>query len=141
MTVVLENEHGILEGPEPYSTTPGLRDILAVADSSLGPAERDMLGRAYAFAEKAHEGQKRASGAPYFSHVAQVAMELARVGLDGITISAGLLHDTVEDTHPLASTLAQEFSPEVAQLVEGVTKISARMAPSGSELHAENLRK
>jgi guanosine-3',5'-bis(diphosphate) 3'-pyrophosphohydrolase len=141
MTVVLENEHGILEGPEPYSTIPQLQEILAVADAALSEPERAMLGKAYAFAQQAHQGQKRASGGPYFSHVAQVALELARVGLDGTTITAGLLHDTVEDTHTSVETLAAEFSPEVAQLVEGVTKISAKMAPSGSELHAENLRK
>jgi guanosine-3',5'-bis(diphosphate) 3'-pyrophosphohydrolase len=141
MTVILESEHGVLGGPEPYSVVPSLQEILSVAEAALGPAERDMVSRAYAFAQKAHEGQKRASGGPYFSHVAQVALELARVGLDGTTISAGLLHDTVEDTRTSLETLSSEFSPEIAVLVEGVTKISAKLAPSGTELHAENLRK
>lgn len=142
MTVVLESEHGVLEGPEPFSSTPALAEILAVAEGvAPGAPGREMLARAYAFAEKAHAGQMRASGAPYFSHVAQVALELARVGLDATTISAGLLHDTVEDTQTTVEALSVEFSPEVAHLVEGVTKISAKLAPSGSELHAENLRK
>jgi GTP pyrophosphokinase len=134
-------EFGVLSGPEVYSRIPALEEILAVADTSMPETERELLNRAYTFASEAHSGQKRASGAPYFSHAAHTGLELARLGLDGATVAAGLLHDVVEDTPIKAEELAARFSPEVAQLVEGVTKISVRMSPSGDEAKAENLRK
>ncbi len=114
---------------------------MALVDPAMPASEREMVRKAHAFADKAHAGQKRASGAPYFSHAAQTGLELARLGLDGATICAGLLHDVVEDTPHTAAELAAAFTPQVAELVEGVTKISVRFSPAGDEAKAENLRK
>jgi guanosine-3',5'-bis(diphosphate) 3'-pyrophosphohydrolase len=141
MLPALESEYGVLAGPEVYSRIPAVDEILALTDPGMPDTHRDLLRRAYAFADKAHAGQKRASGAPYFSHAAHTGLELARLGLDGPTVAAGLLHDVVEDTPTSAADLEREFSAEVASLVEGVTKISVRMSPSGDEAKAENLRK
>ncbi len=141
MPAALDPDLGQLLGPEAYSTVPPLGEILSLLDPALPAADRDFLARAYVFAEKAHADQRRASGAPYFSHCAHTALGLARLGLDTATVAAGLLHDVVEDTGVKAEELAREFSPEVAQLVEGVTKISVRLSPSGDEAKAENLRK
>jgi GTP pyrophosphokinase len=82
-----------------------------------------LIGRAYAFAEKAHAGQKRKSGEPYFNH-SRAATEILRSwNLDDTTIAAGLLHDTVEDTGVPLETIKKEFGDEVAFLVDGVTKL------------------
>jgi GTP pyrophosphokinase len=137
----LESEFGALAGPEHYQRVPELDELLAVVDPDWAPADRDLLRRAYEFARRAHEGQKRASGAPYFSHAAHTALELARLGLDCSTVCAGLLHDVVEDTAVSGEELSQAFGAEVGALVEGVTKISVRLTPSGDEAKAENLRK
>ena len=141
MTSSSDSEFGLLQGPDTYSRVPSLDELLAMADAAWPDSEKDLLKRAYAFAENAHSGQLRASGAPYFSHCAHTGLELARLGLDGATVAAGLLHDVVEDTATKAEDLQAEFGAEVAQLVEGVTKISVRMSPSGDEAKAENLRK
>lgn len=141
MPSAIEPDYGVLIGPEAYSRIPSLDELLAVADAGMPASDRELLGRAYAYALKAHEGQQRASGAPYFTHAAHTGLELARLGLDGATVAAGLLHDVVEDTPITAAELGQAFGQEVASLVEGVTKISVRLAPSGDEAKAENLRK
>jgi len=82
-----------------------------------------LIGRAYAFAEKAHAGQKRKSGEPYFKHPLAAAEILRLWHLDDATIAAGLLHDTVEDTGIPLETIKKEFGDEVASLVDGVTKL------------------
>ena len=84
-----------------------------------------LLERAYDFADRAHRGQKRLSGEPYFSHCVAVAQLLAELELDTTTVAAGLLHDVVEDTDCPISTVKEEFGDEIALLVEGVTKIGA----------------
>src|SRR5713226_4784076 len=100
MSVIIESEEGVLEGPELYSAVPSLEAIASLAGPGvLSEADRAGLARAYEFAEQAHQGQLRASGAPYFSHAAQVALELSRIGLDASSMAAGLLHDTLEDTN------------------------------------------
>ena len=137
----MESEFGQLQGPEAYSNTPSVEELLALLDPAMPEAERDIVRRAHAYAADAHAGQLRASGAPYFSHAAHTGLELARLGLDGATIAAGLLHDVVEDTPHTAAELAAQFNPQVAELVEGVTKISVRFSPAGDEAKAENLRK
>ncbi|MES2202412.1 MAG: bifunctional (p)ppGpp synthetase/guanosine-3',5'-bis(diphosphate) 3'-pyrophosphohydrolase [candidate division FCPU426 bacterium] len=139
---MLESEQGVLEGPETYSSLPTLAEIVAqAAPGVLTPADIELLGEAYRFAETMHAGQKRASGAQYFTHAAHVALELAKIGLDVSSIAAGLLHDTLEDTAATPEQLKEAFGAEIAGLVEGVTKISSKMAPAGAELHTENLRK
>ena len=141
MSPVMESEFGQLQGPEVYSTTPSADELLALVDSAMPEIERAMVRKAHAYAEAAHQGQVRASGVPYFSHAAHTGLELARLGLDGATICAGLLHDVIEDTPHTAAELVVQFTPQVAELVEGVTKISVRFSPAGDEAKAENLRK
>ncbi len=85
----------------------------------------DRLNKAYDFAVKAHSNQKRASGDPYSVHPIEVANILTDLKLDSATITTGLLHDTIEDTYATYETIKGEFGDEVADLVDGVTKISA----------------
>jgi GTP pyrophosphokinase len=99
-----------------------------------------LIGRAYAFAKKAHAGQKRESGEPYFVHVLSTAETLETWGMDEVSIVAGLLHDTVEDTGTSLETIKKEFGAEVAFIVDGVTKLD-KLRYSGSEKQMENLRK
>src|SRR5271155_1390343 len=82
-----------------------------------------LIGRAYAFAEKAHAGQKRKSGEPYFNHALATAEILQSWHMDQATVAAGILHDTVEDTGVPLETIKEEFGDDVAFLVDGVTKI------------------
>ena len=84
----------------------------------------DALSKAYEFALKAHKNQKRHSGDPYVIHPVAVANILTDLKLDSATIATGLLHDTIEDTHATYKTIEEEFGKEVADLVDGVTKIS-----------------
>ncbi len=88
--------------------------------SNIGP-----LNKAYNFALEAHKNQKRFSGIPYIAHPIAVADILAELKLDSATIITGLLHDTLEDTQATYDVVLNEFGKEVADLVEGVTKISA----------------
>lgn len=103
-------------------------------------AGRELVSRAYAFAEDAHKDQKRYSGEPYFLHVAEVAYSLARIGMDAKTIAAGLLHDTIEDGCATIEGIRTEFGDEVYRLVDGVTKLG-EIRYHGLERHAESLRK
>ena len=84
----------------------------------------ETLDKAYNFALKAHEHQKRQSGDPYAIHPIAVANILTELKLDSATIATGLLHDTIEDTYATYETIKNEFGKEVADLVDGVTKIS-----------------
>ena len=83
-----------------------------------------LLQRAYVFSAKVHEGQERLSGEPYLVHPLEVAGILVEMRLDAVTISAGLLHDTVEDTLATLDEIKRLFGEEVAFLVEGLTKIA-----------------
>src|ERR1043165_1405728 len=86
-------------------------------------ANEDLLNRAYVYAMKAHGGQKRASGEAYFSHPLEVAAILTELKLDDATIAAALLHDVVEDTSVTQAEIEEKFGPEIAGLVDGLTKI------------------
>ncbi len=101
----------------------------------------ETLDKAYNFAVKAHENQKRHSGDPYVIHPVAVANILTELKLDSATIATGLLHDTIEDTHATYQTIKQEFGQEVADLVEGVTKISELENQAQANSRAENFRK
>ncbi|MEO7110728.1 MAG: bifunctional (p)ppGpp synthetase/guanosine-3',5'-bis(diphosphate) 3'-pyrophosphohydrolase, partial [Polyangiaceae bacterium] len=104
-------------------------------------ADADLIERAYGFAMKAHEGQKRKSGEPYFTHPASVAGVIADLRLDTASVCAGLLHDCVEDTLATIEDLEREFGDEVAFLVDGVTKLSQINFTSREDRQAENFRK
>jgi len=101
----------------------------------------EKLNKAYNFAVKAHENQKRDSGDPYSIHHIAVANILTELKLDSATIATGLLHDTIEDTHATYETIKNEFGQEVADLVDGVTKISVFENQATSTSKAENFRK
>jgi len=101
----------------------------------------DSLNKAYNFALKAHEDQKREEGVPYIIHPVAVAKILTDLKLDSATITTGLLHDTIEDTKVTYESVKKEFGEEVANLVEGVTKISALETKALSVSKAENFRK
>ena len=104
-------------------------------------ADEALINRAYVFSMKAHGAQTRASGDPYFSHPIEVAGILTDLKLDDETIATGILHDTIEDTVATPEEIERTFGPNVARLVDGVTKLSKIEAQSESERAAENLRK
>jgi RelA/SpoT family (p)ppGpp synthetase len=101
----------------------------------------ERLDKAYNFAVKAHQNQKRASGDPYSVHPIEVANILTELKLDSATITTGLLHDTIEDTFATYETIKSEFGDEVADLVDGVTKISVFENTAGANSKVENFRK
>jgi len=101
----------------------------------------ERLDKAYNFAVKAHQNQKRASGIPYSVHPIEVANILTDLKLDSATITTGLLHDTIEDTFATYETIKNEFGAEVADLVDGVTKISVFENTAGANSKVENFRK
>tara|TARA_B100000700_G_scaffold232085_1_gene256987 strand:- start:8951 stop:10696 length:1746 start_codon:yes stop_codon:yes gene_type:complete len=101
----------------------------------------DALSKAYNFALEAHKNQKRDEGVPFVSHPIAVASILTELKLDSATITTGLLHDTIEDTKETYNTVKKEFGKEVADLVDGVTKISALEEKAVENSKAENFRK
>jgi GTP diphosphokinase / guanosine-3',5'-bis(diphosphate) 3'-diphosphatase len=103
--------------------------------------DEDALNKAYVFSMKAHGQQLRASGDPYFSHPVEVAGILSRMKLDSASIVTGLLHDTVEDTLATLEDVEKGFGPEIARLVDGVTKLSRIELQSDQTKQAENFRK
>jgi len=104
-------------------------------------ADEDAINKAYVFALKAHGNQKRASGDPYFSHPLEVAGILTQYKLDAKTIITALLHDTIEDTEVTTDDVRSNFGEEVAQLVDGVTKLARIELQSEQSDQAENFRK
>ncbi|MBT4719497.1 MAG: bifunctional (p)ppGpp synthetase/guanosine-3',5'-bis(diphosphate) 3'-pyrophosphohydrolase, partial [Rhodospirillaceae bacterium] len=103
--------------------------------------DEDALNRAYVFAMKAHGNQKRASGDPYFLHPLEVAGILTEYKLDTSSIITALLHDTIEDTDVTSAEVNEQFGEEVAQLVDGVTKLTQIELQSQQSDQAENFRK
>lgn len=116
-----------------------LANLLA-ATRSKTTEDVDLISRAFAFARKAHENQKRKSGEPYFNHLYATAITVAKWNLDATTIAAALLHDTVEDTTVTLDDIKKEFGEEVAFLIDGLTKIS-RIKYRGNEAQVETLKK
>jgi GTP diphosphokinase / guanosine-3',5'-bis(diphosphate) 3'-diphosphatase len=104
-------------------------------------ADEDLLNRAYVYAMKAHGNQKRASGEAYFNHPLEVAAILTEMKLDSATIAAALLHDTVEDTEATHQEIEEKFGPDIAVLVDGLTKIAKLDLVTKEAAQAENLRK
>src|SRR6187401_2981217 len=116
-------------------------DLLERVRSYTTDEEREFLRRAYVFSALEHKGQVRHSGEPYLIHPLEVADSLADMKLDVVAVAAGLLHDVVEDTLTTPERIAELFGPEIAHVVEGVTKIGAIPFSSSEERQAENLRK
>jgi len=104
-------------------------------------ADLDLVTRAYRFSEASHQGQQRASGEPYLSHPLEVANLLVNFKMDVITVTAGLLHDVLEDTAATKADLEREFGREIAELVDGVTKLGKLNFSSREQRQAENFRK
>jgi GTP pyrophosphokinase len=126
--------------PPPPEKEYAFQDVLdSLWDSSAYDLE--LLGKAHDFAAIHHEGQVRRSGYPYIQHCLAVACILAKLRLDTTTLCAGILHDVVEDTTVTLDDLRREFGPDVAAIVDGVTKIGEFEFQSPEEHHAENWRK
>lgn len=102
--------------------------------------DKALITRACYFAEKAHEGQLRKSGEPYYNHVFETGVNLAMLRMDGDTIAAGIMHDVLEDTSVTHEEMEKEFGDHITKLVEGVTKLG-KLRYSGAERHVESLRK
>ena len=119
--------------------TPTLDDITSLV-KDIKEKDKALIEHAYNFAQKAHAGQLRKSGDPYFTHVANTAKNLADLGMKAKTISAGLLHDVMEDTPISRAELVKEFGEEIVEMVEGVTKLG-KVKYKGVERNVENLRK
>jgi GTP pyrophosphokinase len=121
-----------------------LNDILQRVSSYHPDPDLDIIKKAYVYSAKVHQGQLRNSGEPYLIHPLEVAGVLADLKLDEASIVTGLLHDTIEDTLATPEELGELFGPEIAQLVDGVTKLSkfsASATLSQEEKQAENFRK
>ncbi len=116
-------------------------DLLQSIQETKRTYDMDMITRAYRCAEEAHKDQKRQSGEPYIIHPIAVAMILVELGMDSETISAGLLHDVVEDTFISLEELRKQFGPDVALIVDGVTKLTKMTFSTKEDRQAENVRK
>jgi guanosine-3',5'-bis(diphosphate) 3'-pyrophosphohydrolase len=119
----------------------GIDDLLAKLKTYLPEAQVEEIHQAYLFGAQAHEGQRRLSGEAYITHPVAVAQILADMHMDHRTLEAALLHDVIEDTPTLKEELLTRFGPEVAQLVDGVSKLTQIKFKSRAEAQAENFRK
>jgi GTP diphosphokinase / guanosine-3',5'-bis(diphosphate) 3'-diphosphatase len=118
-----------------------LEGLLSKVSAYRPTGDARLLVQAYEFSAREHRAQKRLSGEPYVSHPLEVATILAEMNLDVVCLAAGMLHDVVEDTPATIEQVRQEFGPEVAAIVEGVTKISRIEFLCPEDQEAENLRK
>lgn len=118
-----------------------LNDITASLLSYLPKTDTALIEKAYVYSAKVHHGQVRLSGETYLSHPLEVANILTKMKMDAVSVTAGLLHDTIEDTTAKPEEIERLFGPEVANIVNGVTKISKMSFPSSEERQAENMRK
>ena len=116
-------------------------DVLERLTSYQPNADIELLKKAYVFSAKVHLGQVRLSGEPYLNHPLEVAGILTQLKLDVASVATGLLHDTVEDTLTTPKEIQENFGEEIAQLVDGLTKISRMSLRSSEEHQAENFRK
>jgi len=118
-----------------------LKKLLDCIDKNNTKVDKEFVTKAYNFAYEAHKNQKRESGEPYVLHPVEVACILADMGMDTTTVTAGLLHDVIEDTSYTHEDLEKMFSKEVADLVEGVTKLDKIESKTKEEEQADNVRK
>lgn len=117
-----------------------VQEIINLIEGGINKKEKELLDEAYTFAEKAHSGQKRFSGEPYFVHPFETAKILAGLGMDTQTIAAGLLHDVLEDTPTAKEEIQKNFGDDILFLIKGVTKLGT-LKYRGRERHVESLRK
>ncbi len=122
-------------------TVTRFRELMKKLRENRPNDDLELVKKAYDFSQKHHAGQSRASGQPYLVHPLEVANVLADMKMDTVSVAAGLLHDSVEDTSVTTVEIRQEFGEQVAHIVEGVTKISKIDFSSTEEAQAENLRK
>lgn len=130
--------------PKPLDNRPpemNLAEFIIRVEAENSNVDVPLLRRAYEFSEMVHAGQKRESGEPYINHCLAVAMVLAEQHLDTATITAGLIHDVVEDTTYGIDAVRERFGDEIAHLVDGVTKISGVKYQSHAEQQVEYFRK
>lgn len=118
-----------------------VEDLIALVRNYNPRTNADLIRQAYAYARRMHDGQMRKSGEPYFTHPVAVAAILTEQRLDDATIVTALLHDTIEDTKSTYSEIARLFGEEVAELVDGVTKLTNLQLSSAESKQAENFRK
>ncbi len=118
-----------------------VEDLIALVRNYNPRTNADLLRRAYAYGAQMHDGQIRKSGEPYFTHPVAVAAILTEQRLDDATIVTALLHDTIEDTKSTYSEIERQFGHEVAELVDGVTKLTNLQLSSAQTQQAENFRK
>ena len=118
---------------------PKIEEILKFIPNA-GAKSKALIEKAFMFAQKAHGGQLRKSGEPYFNHVFLTAKNLADLGMSPVVIAAGFLHDVLEDTKTEEEELKKEFGEEIVTLVQGVTKLGT-VKYKGIERNVENLRK
>lgn len=116
-----------------------IETLLQSLPESYGPADRDLIFRAYEMAERAHFGQKRASNEPYITHCLAVATILAELRVPPEVVAAGILHDTVEDTSITLDDLRREFGNDIAKLVDGVTKLTQLPRVSRADQHPDEV--
>jgi len=119
----------------------GISQLVAKLESYLPPAEVERIQEAYEFAHRAHSGQRRRSGEPYITHPVAVADLLADLRIDSQTLIAAILHDVIEDTPTAKDEIRDQFGPEVAELVDGVSKLDQIQFKSRAEAQAESFRK
>ena len=116
-------------------------DLIALVENYNPKANADLISRAYDYGHEMHDGQLRHSGEPYFTHPVAVAAILTEQHLDDATIVTALLHDTIEDTRSTYSEVEKRFGKEIAELVDGVTKLTNLQLSSSETKQAENFRK
>ena len=116
-------------------------DLITLVKNYNPKTDADLIARAFDYGQKMHEGQVRQSGEPYFTHPVAVAAILTEQQLDDETIVTALLHDTIEDTRSTYADLEQEFGTAIAELVDGVTKLTNLQLSSSETKQAENFRK
>ena len=116
-------------------------DLIDLVRTYNPKSDASLIGKAFAYGERMHDGQFRHSGEPYFTHPVAVSEILADMKLDDATIITALLHDTIEDTRSTYSEIKSEFTPEIAELVDGVTKLTNLQLSSTETKQAENFRK
>jgi len=131
----------IADGQPPSEDLSLFGELRAELEAYLEPEQVEEVYRAYLLGARAHQGQSRVSGEPYISHPVAVARILSEMRMDADSIIAAILHDVIEDTPTLKENLVDEFGEEVAELVDGVSKLTQIDFRSRAEAQAENFRK